>query len=131
MVMLAQATVLAVGTRGVSQTLRELPIKVTERQSGVKAARSLKNENFDSLICGWHMEDLDPVQFLQRLRVLKPELPVVVLINNGNLQQEIQARSIGAAAVLTELCGEDILKNVIKNILSLKPMPLSAEVIEK
>ena len=48
MVVLVQATVLTVGLNGKNEVLRELPIRLVTMQSGIEAARSFKNEKFES-----------------------------------------------------------------------------------
>ena len=131
MVMIAQANVMTVGIRGAGQALRELPIKVTERRSGVEAAGSLKNEKYDSVISMWDLEDMHSGRFLQKLKAVKPGLPVIAVINSGDTQQEVQARSIGVSAVLADSECLEILKKVLMNMLSLKPIKETVEVIEK
>ncbi len=131
MIKLAQANVLTVGLRGAGRALQELPIKVTVRRSGVEAARSLKTEKFDSVISKWDLDDMVEGEFLRKLRSFRPELPVIAIIRAGDMQQEIEARSLGVSAVLDEDSGEEILKNVLMNMLSLKPVSENVEVIEK
>jgi hypothetical protein len=53
MVVLVQATILTVGLNGRSEVLRELPIRLIKMQSGLEAARSLKNEKVNSVISRW------------------------------------------------------------------------------
>ncbi len=120
MIVLVQANVLAVGLEGKSEILKELPIRVISMQSGKKAASSLKIEKYDSVISKWDLEDMADGQFIKGLRAVKPGIPTIVFIKANNVQQEIDARSLGVSAVLTDETDDKLFKQTVANILGLK-----------
>jgi DNA-binding NarL/FixJ family response regulator len=120
MLVLVQATVMTVGLSGRNKALRELPIRLMKMQSGTEAARSLKNENVDSVISKWDLEDMDNGQFLENLRAVKPDIPTIVFIKAGDEQQEIAARSLGVSAVLTDESDDELFRQTVANVLGLK-----------
>ena len=120
MIVLVQANVLTVGLNGRNQVLRELPIRVMAMQSGAEAARSLKNEKVDSVISKWNLVDMGNGRFLKKLRAVKPDIPTIVFIRAGNREQEIQARRLGVAAVLTDDTSDDFFRETVANVLGLK-----------
>jgi DNA-binding NarL/FixJ family response regulator len=120
MLVLVQANVLTVGLNGKNEVLRELPIRLITMQSGVEAARSLKNEKVDSVISDWNLLDMEDGQFLKKLRAVKPDIPTIAFIRAGNRQQEIAARNLGVSAVLTDDTGDDFFKETVANVLGLK-----------
>jgi len=120
MIVLVQATVLTVGLNGQNEVLRELPIRLITMQSGVEAARSLKNEKVDSVISKWHLNDMKDGRFLRKLRTVKSEIPTIALVDSNNEQQEIDARSIGVSAVLTNDSNDELFKKTVANVLGLK-----------
>jgi len=120
MLVLVQATVMTVGLSGRNKALRELPIRLMKMQSGTEAARSLKNENVDSVISKWDLEDMDNGQFLENFRAVKPDIPTIVFIKAGDEQQEIAARSLGVSAVLTDESDDELFRQTVANVLGLK-----------
>jgi response regulator RpfG family c-di-GMP phosphodiesterase len=119
MVVLVQANVLTVGLDGKNEALRELPIRLITMQSGVKAARSLKNEKVDSVISKWDLDDMEDGQFLRNLRAVKPDIPTIAFVRTGDQSQEIAARSLGVSAVLTDETNDELFRETVANLLGL------------
>jgi CheY-like chemotaxis protein len=119
MVVLVQASVLTVGLDGKNEALRELPIRLITMQSGVKAARSLKNEKVDSVISKWDLDDMEDGQFLRNLRAVKPDIPTIAFVRTGDQMQEIAARSLGVSAVLTDETDDELFRETVANLLGL------------
>jgi DNA-binding NarL/FixJ family response regulator len=120
MIVLVQASVLTVGLNGRNEVLRELPIRLITMQSGVKAARSLKNEKVDSVISNWNLDDMEDGRFIRNLRAVKPEIPTIVFVKAGDRAQEIAARSLGVSAVLTDQDDDELFRETVANILGLR-----------
>jgi DNA-binding NarL/FixJ family response regulator len=120
MIVLVQATVLTVGLDGRNEVLRELPIRLITMQSGVEAARSLKNEKVDSVVSKWSLGDAEEGLFVKRLKAIKPEIPTIVFIKAGDQAQEIAARSLGVSAVLTDDSSDELFRETVANVLGLK-----------
>jgi DNA-binding NarL/FixJ family response regulator len=120
MIVLVQATVLTVGLNGRNKVLKELPIRLITMQSGLEAARSLKNEKVNSVISKWDLDDMPDGRFLKSLRAAKPYIPTIAFIRAGSTNQEIAARSLGVSAVLAEDATDEVFKNTVANLLGLK-----------
>ena len=120
MIVLIQANVLTVGLDGKDEVLRELPIRLITMQSGVKAARSLKTEKFDSVISKWDLDDMEDGRFLRNLRAVKPEIPTIAFVRTGNHAQEIAARSLGVSAVLTDETDDELFCETVANVLGIR-----------
>ena len=119
MIVLIQATVLTAGLKRENEVLQELPIRLVAMDSGVEAARSLKNEKVDSVISNWHLDDMKNGQFLRSLRTVKPDIPTIVFVKAGDANQEIAARSLGVSAVLADDADDDLFLETVANILGL------------
>ena len=120
MIVLVQASVLTVGLNGKNEVLRELPIRLITMQSGMEAARSLKNEKVNSVISKWDLPDMEDGQFLKNLRAVKPEIPTIAFVRAGDRAQEIAARSLGVSAVLTDDTDDELFRETVTNVLGLK-----------
>ena len=119
MVVLVQATVLTVGLNGRSEVIKELPIRLIKMQSGLEAARSLKNEKVNSVISRWDLDDMPDGRFLKTLKLAKPYIPTIALVKPGSRSQEIAARSSGISAVLAEDAADNVLRDTVANLLGL------------
>ena len=122
MIVLVQATVLTVGMTGKNEVLRELPIRLITMQSGIEAARSLKNEEVDSVISKWDLDDMEDGWFLRRLRAVKPEISTIAFVKAGDRAQEIAARSLGVSAVLTDEANDELFLETVANVLGLEDL---------
>ena len=120
MVVLVQATVLTVGLNGRSEVLRELPVRLIKMQSGLEAARSLKNEKVNSVISRWDLDDMPDGRFLKTFKAAKPYIPTIALIKPGSKAQEIAARSLGISAVLAEDATDNVLRDTVANLLGIQ-----------
>lgn len=120
MVVLVQATVLTVGLNGRSEVLRELPIRLIKMQSGLEAARSLKNEKVNSVISRWDLDDMPDGRFLKSFKAAKPYVPTIALVKAGSKAQEIAARSLGVSAVLAEDATDNVLRDTVANLLGIQ-----------
>ena len=121
MIVLVQASVLSVGLKDrEEEVLRELPIRVISMQSGVEAARSLKNEKVNGVISKWSLDDMKDGWFVKKLRIVKPDIPTIVFVRSGDKAQEIAARSIGVSAVLPDDSNDEMLRETIENVCGLK-----------
>jgi DNA-binding response OmpR family regulator len=120
MYVVAKANVLAVGLKDKAEALKELPIRLISFRQGSQAARSFKTESFDSVISHWHLIDSEPGSFLRNLRGIRPDMPTIAVIAADNPTQEIEARSLGVSAVITEDCSDDHFRQVVCAVLGLE-----------
>jgi DNA-binding response OmpR family regulator len=121
MYVVAKANVLAVGlNEDKAEALKELPIRLINLQHGSQAASSFKTESYDSVISHWRLVDLEPGAFLRNLRGIRPNMPTIAVIEANNPTQEIEARSLGVSAVITEDCSDDHFREVVCAVLGLE-----------
>jgi len=109
-----------VGLNGRSEVLRELPIRLIKMQSGLEAARSLKNEKVNSVISRWDLDDMPDGRFLESFKVAKPYIPTIALVKPGSKAQEIAARALGVSAVLAEDATDNVLRDTVANLLGIR-----------
>jgi DNA-binding NtrC family response regulator len=119
MLVLVKANILVVGLGGRSGALKRLPIRVLSIGTGLEAGRSLKNENVNSVISTWDLPDAPDGQFLKNLRLAKPYMPIIAVVDANNVRQEIAARSIGTSAVLSIDVADEVLKETVTGVLGL------------
>lgn len=119
MVIIAKMNVLSVGAGNRVDTLDGLPIRLINLKDGYEAIRSFKTEHVDSVISHWHLADMPNGTFLRKLKAAKPQMPTIAIIEGDNPQQEIEARSLGVAAVITEDSSKEHFRDVVTAVLGL------------
>lgn len=128
MLVLVKANILTVGLESRIEALKGLPIRVFNMPTGIEAGRSLKNENFDSIISSWNLPDAPNGRFVKTLRSAKPYLPVIVVVRAADPAQEIAARSIGAVAVLGSDESDEVFRRTIAQALGIDGAVKSEEI---
>lgn len=99
MKVLAEVNVLVVGFE--LNFSDSLPIEAEMAYKGVEAISSLKNKEYDVVVSKWNLADMADGKFIKGLRLIKPQMPVIAVVDAGNYMQEISARSCGVKAVVS------------------------------
>jgi CheY-like chemotaxis protein len=120
MVIVAKMNILAVGVGSRGKSLEGLPVRLVNLKDGYEAVSSFKTEQVDSVISHWHLADMPNGKFLKKLKAVKPQMPTIAIIEGQNPQQEIEARCLGVAAVITEDSSEEHFRRVITSVLGLQ-----------
>lgn len=121
MVVLVEASILSIGLDEKFRTMGRTPVRMVNCQTGKEAARSLKNEKIDGVVCSWNLPDMPDGMFVKRLKAFKSDIPVIVIVEHDNAAQEIAARALGVSAVLSSLTDRKTLRRTLFGILHLKP----------
>lgn len=116
---ISKIKVLTVGLSNQSVMFRKLPIRIKNLRCAAEAVRSLKTENFDSIVSKWDLADMKNGKFIKNLRGIKANVPIIAITESGNFEQEIAARSIGVSAVIPEQSDEQIFISTIYQTLGL------------
>ena len=119
MVIIAEMNVLAVGVEDRAGDFEGLPVRLLGAVEGSEAIHSFKTASVDSVISHWNLPDMPDGKFLRKLKLAKPDMPTVAIIESNNPQQEIEARMLGVNAVIDEDCDEDYFRKVVTSVLGL------------
>lgn len=128
MVILVKTKVLSVGIGKQAEFLQDLPIRLLNLSRGCEAVDAFKHDHIDSVISHWHLADMPDGQFLRKLKAVYPDMPTIALVEAGNRQQEIEARSLGVAAVIPEDSDGNYLRRVVSMVLGLETVSQIDEV---
>lgn len=120
MVIVVKTKVLSVGLGPQAECLKDLPIRLVNLAKGAQAVELFKREHVDSVVSHWHLADMPDGQFLRKLKAVYPKMPTIAIIEANNQQQEIEARSLGVAAVIPEDSDGNYLRQVLSMVLGLQ-----------
>ena len=119
MILVIEANVLTVGLDGKNADLKELPIRLINMRTGSEAIKCLRSEKIDSVISEWDLPDMADGSFLKGFKTVKPHMPTIAVVKPGDKGQEIAARSLGVAAVLTDDTSPEHFRLTLSQVLGL------------
>jgi two-component system NtrC family response regulator len=105
--------------RVVDYTLREEGFIVVAVSSGEEALEAIDGRTVDLLLSDVRMPGMDGMRLLERVKALKPELPVVLLTAHGTIAAAVEAMKMGAFDYLTKPLDRDRLKATIRKALEM------------
>lgn len=73
----------------------------------------LAQGDFDAVICDVRMEGMDGLELLDRVKKLKPALPVVMITGAGRVADAVSAIKRGAFEYVTKPCDSDELRALV------------------
>jgi DNA-binding NtrC family response regulator len=119
MKVLVEKKLLVVGLESLAEKLMELPARIKFVESGTEAVSSFKNEKFDGVISRWNLKDMADGKLLRGIKLIKPTLPVVSVVNSGSIDEEISSRTAGVNAVVTDKSSDILLSDIVCRIFKM------------
>ncbi len=104
----------------VSKRLTRRGLDVTTATSGGEALRLLRGHVFDVMVLDLKMEDLSGLDVLKMVRIMTPELPVIMLTGHGSEQAAQEGVTLGASDYLMKPCDLDTLLEKITKVVDRK-----------
>lgn len=118
----AQSTILFVddesGMRVLGMAILEpLQVKVLVAASAAQGLEILSRRRVDVIICDFRMPRVCGLEFVRRVRMSNPHLPVVMISAHGSMDTVIQALRLGASDFLTKPFENEALRAVVDRLL--------------
>jgi DNA-binding NtrC family response regulator len=101
-----------------SESRDSTPITVHTAPGGQVAWEMVKMESYDLIISDLAMDGMNGMEFLQKVKALKPETPFIMLTGVGTVDDGIKAIKTGAFDYLTKPFQRDELLLTIRKALS-------------
>ncbi len=101
-----------------SESRDSAPITVHTAPGGQVAWEMVKMESYDLIISDLAMDGMNGMEFLQKVKALKPETPFIMLTGVGTVDDGIKAIKTGAFDYLTKPFQRDELLLTIRKALS-------------
>ena len=119
MIVVTRICLLAVGIDNKQDFLRKLPVKTIRVSFGNEAISSFKNNRVGLIISPWNLPDMPDGKLLKGIKKIKPDMPIIAVIDEDDISSEIQARSLGVSAVITQQSGDELLIELVSEILGI------------
>ena len=96
--------------------------QVFEAEDGLAGTEAIKKSDFDLILCDIKMPKMDGVEVLEEAKKIKPEIPVVMISGNGDLDTAVNTMRLGAYDYISKPPDLNRLLNTIRNALDRKEL---------
>ena len=102
----------------------DVPVKVTEAESGFEALRQLPRESYDLIVTDINMPDINGLELISFVKnnAAYRGIPLIVVSTEGSERDRDRGVGLGADAYLVKPFAPEDLKDVVRNLL-VRPQP--------
>lgn len=104
---------------------------VEEAEDGLEGLEMLKNNDFDLILCDIKMPKMDGVEVLGKAKMLKPEVPIVMISGHGDLDTAVNTMRLGAFDYISKPPDLNRLLNTVRNALEQKVLVVENKLLKK
>lgn len=94
--------------------------KVSEASNGEEALQIIETEDFDLVLCDIKMPKTDGEEVLAKTKILKPEIPFIMLSGHGDLDTAVNTMRLGAFDYISKPPDLNRLLTSVRNALEKK-----------
>jgi two-component system chemotaxis response regulator CheY len=98
----------------------DVPVKVTEAESGFEALRQLPRESYDLIVTDINMPDINGLELISFVKnnAAYCGIPLVVVSTEGSERDREKGVGLGADAYLAKPFAPEELKDVVRDLLT-------------
>ena len=104
---------------------------VEEAEDGLLGIEMIKNNDYDLVLCDIKMPKMDGVEVLEKVKKIKPEIPIVMISGHGDLDTAVNTMRLGAFDYISKPPDLNRLLNTVRNALEKKDLVLENKRLKK
>jgi DNA-binding NtrC family response regulator len=104
---------------------------VEEAEDGLVGIDMIAKSDFDLVLCDIKMPKMDGVEVLEKIKHLKPEIPVVMISGYGDLDTAVNTMRLGAFDYISKPPDLNRLLNTVRNALDKKELVIENKLLKK
>lgn len=105
--------------------------EVEEAEDGLVGLEMIKDKDYDLVLCDIKMPKLDGVEVLEKVKKLKPEVPMVMISGHGDLDTAVNTMRLGAFDYISKPPDLNRLLNTVRNALDRKELVVENKRLKK
>lgn len=105
--------------------------QVEEAEDGLEGIEKLKSDDFGLVLCDIKMPKMDGVEVLEAVKLIKPEIPVVMISGHGDLDTAVNTMRLGAFDYISKPPDLNRLLNTVRNALDRKELVVENKRLKK
>ncbi|MCF6180713.1 sigma-54 dependent transcriptional regulator [Lutibacter sp.] len=105
--------------------------EVEEAEDGLIGINMITKFDYDLILCDIKMPKMDGVEVLEKVKKLKPEIPIVMLSGHGDLDTAVNTMRLGAFDYISKPPDLNRLLNTVRNALDRKELVVENTILKK
>jgi len=105
--------------------------QVAEAEDGLQGIEMIKDNDYDLVLCDIKMPKMDGVEVLERVKKIKPEIPMVMISGHGDLDTAVNTMRLGAFDYISKPPDLNRLLNTVRNALDRKELVVENKRLKK
>ncbi|MHA7943305.1 sigma-54-dependent transcriptional regulator [Formosa sp. 3Alg 14/1] len=101
-----------------------------EAEDGLVGIEKIKNEDYDLVLCDIKMPKMDGVEVLEATKLIKPEIPMVMISGHGDLDTAVHTMRLGAFDYISKPPDLNRLLNTVRNALDRKELVVQNKILK-
>lgn len=102
-----------------------------EAEDGLKGLETIKNNDYDLVLCDIKMPKMDGVEVLEAARKIKPEIPFIMISGHGDLDTAVNTMRLGAFDYISKPPDLNRLLTTVRNALDRKELVVENKILKK
>jgi two-component system nitrogen regulation response regulator NtrX len=104
---------------------------VEEAGDGLQGIEMIMNTDYDLVFCDIKMPKMDGVEVLEKVKKIKPEIPIVMISGHGDLEIAVNTMRLGAFDYISKPPDLNRLLNTVRNALDRKKLVVENKRLKK
>ena len=105
--------------------------EVEEAEDGLRGVEMILNKDYDLVLCDIKMPKMDGVEVLEKVKKVKPEIPIVMISGHGDLDTAVNTMRLGAFDYISKPPDLNRLLNTVRNALDKKELVVENKRLKK
>lgn len=105
--------------------------ELEEADDGLKGLQTIKDNDYDLVLCDIKMPKMDGVEVLEAARKLKPEIPFIMISGHGDLDTAVNTMRLGAFDYISKPPDLNRLLTTVRNALDRKELIVENKILKK
>lgn len=105
--------------------------EVEEAKDGIEALAKIKQKSFDAIICDIKMPKMDGMEVLERVNLLSPDTPIIMISGHGDIDTAVETVKKGAFDYISKPPDLNRLLITIRNALDKSSLVSETKVLKK
>ena len=114
-----------------TEILRYEGYKIDEAADGEEGLRKFSSTAYDLVLCDVKMPKMDGIEFLEKSKVINPDVPIIVISGHGNIETAVEAVKKGAFDFISKPPDLNRLLITLRNALDKQTLVRETKVLKR
>jgi len=114
-----------------TEILRYEGYKVDEAADGEEGLRKFSSTAYDLVLCDVKMPKMDGIEFLEKSKMINPDVPIIVISGHGNIETAVEAVKKGASDFISKPPDLNRLLITLRNALDKQTLVRETKVLKR